>query len=258
MKATHSLSAVGLICALTFSSVCSACSLVPCINHGIELRNSFVIRVTHEEKPLLGVSVQITKQDETKETEIFSAVTAMNGEVRVQNLPPGHYWLNAQLLGISADYECFHVNARSTRNAKRNLKFEWGDDAPSVRQDSGKFVDSQPGHGESAFLNQIHRVDVPISGARLTLRNPLTGTVYTTVTHTDGGFSFGDIPDGVYVLHVGGKNAIRGTSYQPADVLFRLSRVGSPLEMLWLEHTYPVLGGCGGISLVVVRNRAKQ
>jgi len=36
-----------------------ACSLAGCLGNGVELRSSFIVKITHGDKPLAGVSVQI-------------------------------------------------------------------------------------------------------------------------------------------------------------------------------------------------------
>ena len=93
----------------------------------------------HDGKPLEGVLVEITGEGK----EQFSGLTSTDGKAHL-NLSPGHYWIKAELLGISAAYECFHINQQTSKTAKREFTYEWGDSAPATRQLAGKMVDSQP------------------------------------------------------------------------------------------------------------------
>jgi len=117
---------------LTFPTSSYACSFVSCLNKGVELRPEFVVRVTHGDKPLQGVSVRVSSAAEGNVNNLFSGVTAADGSVRVVSLPPGEYWLNAELLGIVAGTECFHVDPRPTRKGKKKVSYDWGDLAPAT------------------------------------------------------------------------------------------------------------------------------
>src|SRR5690349_5317953 len=92
-----------------------ACSKVGCPGDGAELRSNFVVRIIHEDKPLSGVTVLITNHG----VQVFSGRTEADGAVHISSLPAGDYWLNAELLGISAAYTCFHVNPHASRKAKK-------------------------------------------------------------------------------------------------------------------------------------------
>jgi len=241
---------------LTFPTSSYACSFVSCLNKGVELRPEFVVRVTHGDKPLQGVSVRVSSAAEGNVNNLFSGVTAADGSVRVVSLPPGEYWLNAELLGIVAGTECFHVDPRPTRKGKKKVSYDWGDLAPATRQVAGRLIDSQPGQGEIPIWNQLHRVDTPISEARLRLQDPLTGAVYSTLSDSDGHFSFGSIPNGIYVLHIEGGTAPRGRGFDSSDHLIRLSDTDTAKgDMLLLSRRDAGAGSCGGTSLELLKNR---
>lgn len=38
----------------------AACSMAGCPGNGAELKSNFIVKITHDDKPLAGVSVQIT------------------------------------------------------------------------------------------------------------------------------------------------------------------------------------------------------
>ena len=233
--------------ALAFLSSClaipsSACSAAGCLNEGIETRKSFAVTVKHAGKPLSGVAVQIAG----KSSEVFSGETSMDGTVSI-SLPPGEYWLEAKLLGISAAHDCFHIKEQSSRKARRNLAYDWGDEAPATQRIAGKLIDSQPGSGGNPLWNILHRVDVPISGASLKLQNPTTGNIYTTTSGSDGQFTFDPIPNGTYILHIeGGAAGDRG--YDSTDLLIALAPHARRNSLL-LTRRDDSAGSCGGTSL---------
>jgi hypothetical protein len=200
LKALLSCAAVLFLVAIPAST--AACSTVACLDRGVELRRNFTVGVTHEGKALPGVIVQITGNSEGESHRSFSGITSSNGTAHFANILPGDYWIQADLLGISAGYECFHINPTASRNAKKGRSYEWGDEPLGAREAVGRLVDSQPGKGGNPLENLLHRVDVPIPQARLELRQPVIGTVYTTVSDANGHFAFGRVRDGIYVLHV--------------------------------------------------------
>jgi hypothetical protein len=198
---------------LTFPIPSVACSLIGCAGNGIEMRRNFVVHITHQDRALSGVSVHVRRfGGENNDTELFSGMTSSDGTVQVDDLPPGEYWLDAELLGISAGSECFHIGPSASRKAKKQLTYEWGDLAPAVRRIAGRLVDNQPGQEGTPIWNLIHRVDVPIAEAKLKLEDPRTGAVYTTTSDVDGHFAFAGKADGIYVLHVDAGIAPGGTS----------------------------------------------
>ena len=226
----------------------TACSMAGCLDNGVELRPDFVIKITHDDRPLSRVTVQITRNAEGNSYSLFSGETAADGTVHISKFPPGNYWLNAELLGIVAGSECFHVSLHSSRKAKKNVNFEWGDLAPATRQAAGRLTNSQRGQGGTPTWNVTHLVNVPISNAKLTLRTALADAVYSTVSDDDGRFTFNEIPDGLYVLHVEGGATPGGTTFKPANLLFRLSGTANPKVIAVTEYD-PVGGSCGGWSL---------
>ena len=235
------------VATLAFTSHCiaipaNACSMAGCLGHGVEMRQNFVVLVTHAGKPLSGVSVHISGNGKQ-----FTLFTASEGEVSVADLASGDYWLDVQLLGISAAYQCFHVADRPTRRAKRKLTYDWGDEAPATQRIAGRLIDSQPSKAGSPLWNLLHRVDVPIIGASLKLQDPTTGAIYTGTSDNQGGFAFESIPDGTYVLHIeGGSAGDRG--YDATDQLISLSPQASRNALL-LTRRDAGGGSCGGTSL---------
>jgi len=237
------ITAVAVASLLSLVSVPSnACSLAGCLNDGVEANQHFTVMFKHDGKPVAGVRVEITGEGK----EQFSGLSSTDGEVRL-NLSPGHYWIKAELLGISAAYECFHINQQSSKSAKRKFTYEWGDSATATRRVAGKMVDSQPRKDGTPLWNLLHRIDVPISGASLKLQDPVTGSAYTTMSDSSGAFVFDLVPPATYVLHIeGGAAGDRG--YDPTDVLIELNPNASRNEVV-LTRREGGGGSCGGTSL---------
>ena len=221
----------------------SGTSLVGCANRGVELRADFTVEVTHADKPLPGVSVEIKGGQESAK-QLYSELTSADGRVRFKKLPPGEYWINVELLGIGAGYECFHINSSPSSKAKKRRRYEWGDLPVGVRQVAGRFVDSKPGSEGTPIQRIIHRVDLPLAGAQLELHQPFDGTVHRTVTDSTGYFLFDKIPAGIYVLHIVASPSVESAS----DFLIRISDGAKPGTIL-LRKNDASAGERGGTSL---------
>lgn len=232
----------------------SACSAAACLDQGVEMQPAFSVKVSHDGKPLAGVTVEITTFAEGSNSKVFSATTKAHGNAHVLKLPPGNYWLKAELLGVIAGSHCFHVATTPSGRAKRRLKFDWGDLAPSTRSVRGQIIDSQPGKGGTPLWNLVHRVDVPITNATLRLQNPISGAAYRALSDSNGQFLFSDVPQGAYVLHVDGGGVQGNAGYEGADLLVKVSPKADGDELL-LSHREAGGGSCGGLSLKVRNGR---
>jgi Carboxypeptidase regulatory-like domain len=233
-----------LFLAAAFPHSLAACSMAGCPGNGIEVRPDFFIRITHQDKPLPGVTVEITGNGAKNELR-----TGADGKVSISNLSPGDYWLSAELLGISAAYTCFHVSQHASRRARKTLKFEWGDMPVGTRQIAGTLQIQQLGKGGTLVWNVTHKVDAPISNAKLTLKSPRGGAEYNTESDSAGHFSFREIPNGIYVLQIEGGATPEGDTFGPDSFLLELSP-SAKLDALVMS---PSVGGgsCGGWSLAL-------
>lgn len=223
-----------------------ACTMVPCIGTGMEMRRSFIVAVIHDGRPLAGVSVEVSGGDQERNRKLFTDVTGGAGSVRVTKLPPGEYWLQAQVLGITIASECFHVGDRTSRKAKAKLKFEWGDDAPATREVAGRLVDSQAGKGGTPLWNLTHQIEIPIGGARMRLQDVVSGATFATASNQDGSFRFGAVPIGTYALHIEGGRSDR--DYDGTDLAIKVSP-SAKLNTLQLSSRDAGGGSCGGTNL---------
>jgi hypothetical protein len=207
----------------------------------------FIVRVTHGGKPLPGVSVWIASNAQG-EHRSFSSETTSDGTANIADLPPGEYWLTAELLGITAGSECFYVGLRETKKAKDTVSYNWGDLAPAVKQLAGRLIDSQPGQGGTPLQNQLHPVEVPISKAKLKLQDPFNGQVNSTLSDSNGHFSFQGLPEGTYVLHIEAGTESGARDYDSTDLLIRLSSTAKQGSLV-LRRREGFPGSCGGTSL---------
>jgi hypothetical protein len=209
------------------------------------MRSDFAVKIRHADKPLSGATLEITGPQGTSSAKKFTVTTDKSGIARITNLAPGDYWLNAEYLDIGAAYHCFHVNETPSRKAKRNLAYDWGDLAPGTRRIAGKLLDSQPGKGGTPIWNLLHRVDMPILAAKLTLQNATTRAVYHTTSDANGAFAFDGIPNGTYVLHIDAGKIEPDHNYEASDHLISL---GSTVkhDSLILKRQEAGGGSCGG------------
>jgi hypothetical protein len=212
----------------------AACSLIACLNHGINVAGTFEVVVKHDGKPLRGVGVTI-KVFTDSPFEVYSSTTDVGGVAHIK-LPPGDYELTVEYLGVGAGYQCFHVDRGWSWRAKHVLSYTWGDSAPSTRSVAGSVLDSQPGTGGTPIWNISHPLDVPITGARLRLQNAITGDLFNTMSDARGAFDFGAVPDGTYALHIEGGV---GRDYNPTDEVVKVDQVSKrrTLDFRWQDSS---------------------
>jgi hypothetical protein len=236
---------IAVFSSLLFQSVI-ACSLVPCVNDGIEVNPNVSVRVKHEGNGLAGVTIDVIRSNPNAQRPVLSVLTGPDGIAGISDLEPGEYWLRAELLGIGAAYHCFHVAQHPSKHAKKLLRYEWGYGAPVVRRVAGTLVDTQPGTGGTPLWNLLHPLDAPISGAVLQLRNARTGELFMATSDSHGEFAFDLIPNGTYVLHSEGGRT--GRPYDPTDLLIKIRSTGSTVALV-LKRQDPSATNCGDSSL---------
>ena len=118
-----------------------------------------------------------------------------------------------------------------------------------TRQAAGRLQIQQLGKGGTLVWNVRHKIDAPISNAKLTLKSTSGGAEYGTESDSDGRFAFREIPNGVYVLQIEGGATREGDTFGPDSFLLELSP-SAKLDALVLS---PSVGGgsCGGWSLAL-------
>jgi hypothetical protein len=221
-----------------------ACSVASCIDRGPAFQSDFKVTVKHERQRLARASIAIQSNGKP----VFEGVTAADGSVFVHGLSPGDYWIDVELLGISAASHCFHVVSSPSKGGRRRVNYEWGEWPTWVKSPSGLLLDSLPGSGASVLWNSINRVEIPIIGAAVTLINPFGEPASTITSDENGRFEFNGIGDGLYVLRIQG-----GKSNREFDVATFLLRVDAKARGSGLLMTKADAGGgsCSDISLTL-------
>lgn len=241
--------AIAILALVLFPSIpAGACSMESCKGRGNEMRPGFAVKVTHEGKALDGVAVDVVTNG--SDDKLFSGITDRDGVVYVSDLPAGDYWLKVDYFRVSAAHQCFHVESHPSGHAKKRLTFVWGDYAPTTRRVVGRMIDSQTGTGGTILWNMTHRVEAPIGGATTTLKNALTGVAYTAISDENGDFTFPDVPEGTYVLHLDGGALKSGSSCDSTDLLIKVN-AKALWDALLLTNRAAHDGICGGVSLDV-------
>jgi hypothetical protein len=210
-----------------------------------EVDRTFTILFRDQGRPLKGVQVRVLGVG-SKEVE---TVSGPDGKAKFSNLEPGDYTLSADLLGIAAGYQCFHIARHGSLLARRSLQFDdWGASAIITHLAAGHIRSSEPGNGSSQIWRVTHRTKVPIQLAQLRLRDPFTGLDLLTRSDKDGIFAFEHLPAGDYVLHIEGNES--NVQFDPTDILIRVdpNTTVRPLDLLKVES------GCGGSYLQPERN----
>ena len=213
------------------------------------MHRDFVVTVSHAMRPLAAVSVEVWESTGPDGVRRFSGKTDASGKLRVSNLPPGEYWLKAELFGITAAYECFHVASTPSRKAKRAVSYEWGELAQATRRLAGKVLDCQPGEGPNRLLNLARCAPVPVVGAAIKLQDPSTFVTQNRISDDSGTFDFGAVPNGTYALHVEGGKALK-RDYDAADLLVQLSPAAEA-DTIVMTRREASAGSCGGTDLEV-------
>lgn len=221
-----------------------ACSVGLCIDRGPAFQGDFKVIVKQERQRLAGASIAI----QSNGRPVFTGTTDADGSIFVHGLPPGDYWIDVELLGISAASHCFHVASSPSKGGKRRISYEWGDFPTWVKFPSGRLLDSRPGSGTSALWNSVNRVEIPITGATVKLISPFGRPTSTATSDENGRFEFDGIGNGVYVLRIQG-----GKSNREFDVATFLLRVDAKARGngLLMTKQDAGAGSCSDISLTL-------
>lgn len=192
------------------------------------MRRDFVVSVRQENRPIAGVAIELYTSDQNGEaTLLLSGKSKADGTFVVAHLRPGDYWLGVTFLGVrAAGSDCFYVPNRPSRKAKQALTYSWGDNPLVVSQLAGRLVERQPPRTDN------NPASMPITKARLTLRNATGGPAYTTMSKEDGGFAFDSVPSGTYVLEVEYENE-PNLELRADHVVIRIDRKaeGGPISL---------------------------
>jgi hypothetical protein len=216
-----------------------------CFN--VQLRSTFTVEVRHDGHPLLGATVTVTGDSGTKGN--FRGVTGPSGILTVSKLPPGNYSVDAEYLGLSAtetaptSSSCFKVARFGRKSAINRVVYEWHSTyATAIRAVSGQITESALGTDPNPVQRFLHKIEVPIRSARLTLRKVEADGSFDSVADADGTFQFPEVPPGLYVLQI---DAQGQRTPRPSVHMLRILANAPPGEL----HVVADGAICGGSFL---------
>jgi len=189
--------------------------------------------VTHREKPIAGIRVQVVPEKSTQPT--FTATTNQNGTVHIRGLKVGRYNLTSSLENFDAGREWIEVVAVPDAKTKRGFDFQWADWSYQTSRVAGKLTGLAPGNTGNKLMDIVHPVETVYPRVDIELRGAFSEVEYRTVSDGDGEFLIDHVPDGIYILTIaGGMKSIAGiaeVTRQVLDVKRSISRNSLPLEL---------------------------
>jgi hypothetical protein len=200
----------------------------------------FEVVVTHGKKPIPGVEVVITP---SPGASVFLSVnTDERGVAEIRDLPAGKYWLAASYRDIEAGRELIEVSPKA-RKPKKRFDFEWADYSHEMRSVKGKLTGLVKGDTGNPLQDLIHPVEVVDPGIPITLRNAFSDEEFHTASDSSGTFLFDPLPQGTYILTIGGgAKSFGGQIAEPTTMVIDLT-ASAKRDFLPLRLQD---GGCGG------------
>jgi hypothetical protein len=165
------------------------------------VRPDFVVVVTHGNKAIPGVDVVLTP---IPGASVFLSVsTDERGVAEIHDLPAGKYWLAASYRDIEAGRELIEVSPNA-KKPRKQFDFRWAEYSYEMRTVSGKLTGLVKGNTGHALQDLIHPIEVSHPGIPITLRNASSDNEYQTSSDSSGTFLFDPVPQGTYILTIGG------------------------------------------------------
>jgi len=212
---------------------------------------SFVLRqvtpdlsvvVTHRQKPIAGIEVEVTPVIEPNSTEleasgrpVFSGSTDEHGTVRIGNLLPGKYWLTASHREFEAGKELIEVVRVPDAKTKKRFRFEWADSSYQTRRVAGTLTGLIPGSTGNRLMDIARAQETVYPGVSLHLAAAFSDEEYRTVSDSTGFFLIDAVSDGIYILTIaGGMKSVSGTADTTTmliEVTQNSSRDALPLQL---------------------------
>jgi hypothetical protein len=204
-----------LLCAVQAASGCELRSL--------ELRKvspDLTVVVTHRDKPIQGIEVQVVPKKSID--PVFTAITDEHGTVLIRGLIVGQYYLTASHEDFEAGKEWIEVVAVPDSQTQRRLDFQWADWSYETSRVAGTLTGLIAGNTGNKLMDIVRPVKTFYPGVDMMLKGAFSGEQFHSISDSAGGFMFGDVPDGIYVLTIaGGVKSITGiadTTRQVIDV----------------------------------------
>ncbi len=216
--------------------MCAVQATFGCELRSLELRKvppDLTVVVTHRDRPIAGISVQVVPEKSSE--PVFKANTDGNGAVVIRGLAPGRYYLTASHEDFEAGREWIEVAAAPNSKTVKRFDFQWADWSYQTSRVAGALTGRVPGNTGNKLMDIVHPVKAVYPGVEITLRSALSNDEYRTNSDSTGAFLISNVPDGVYVLTIGGGmksvTGIAEVTRQVVDVTGKVSRNSLPLEL---------------------------
>jgi hypothetical protein len=217
-----------LTCALQAAFGCSLQSL-----ELKEVSSNLKIVVTHRGKPIAGIKVEVVPEKSTE--PIVTGATDEHGTVLISGLMVGQYHLTASHDDCDAGKEWIEVVAVPDAKTKKRFDFQWADRSYQTRRVAGTLSGTVPGNTGNKLMDILHPKETSFPGVSITLKNAFSDDTYQTVSDSTGTFLLDGVPDGIYVLTIGGGLAsvtgISDVTSQLIDVISTTTRDSLPLRL---------------------------
>jgi hypothetical protein len=214
----------------------AAQSAFGCEVRSLELRKvspDLTVVVTHHGKPIPEIKVQVVPKKSIE--PVFTAITDGHGTVHIRGLIVGQYYLTASHEDFEAGKEWIEVVAVPDAKTQKRLDFQWADWSYETSRVAGTLTGLIPGNTGNKLMDIVHPVTTFYSGVDMTLTEAFSKEEFQTISDSFGGFIFGELPDGIYVLTIaGGMKSITGiadVTRQVIDVKRLSKRDSLPLEL---------------------------
>lgn len=152
------------------------------------------LEVKIERRPSLSEEEDVSQQDQ-EEQVVLRGLTDSNGEFKVDGLAPGEYWISVGEETEFGWYRAISVGQQQLSRAPSLLFVSWlPDEVLRVKRFEGVMVFGQLGSGEKVKA---------LSNATLMVKDGRTKQVLReTQAAEDGTFAVGQLPAGLYSVHV--------------------------------------------------------
>src|SRR5713101_4793558 len=169
--------------------MCGVQVAVSCSLRSLELRqvsSHLTIVVTHREKPIAGIKVQVIPEKRTE--PVFTGTTDEQGTVLIDGLMVGRYHLTASHEDFEAGKEWIEVVAVPNAKTKTRFDFQWADWSYQTRRIAGTLTGLVPGNTGNKLMDIVHPTEAVYPGVSITLKNAFSGGAYQTVSDGMGAF----------------------------------------------------------------------
>lgn len=188
--------ALGLMTGLCLSSPVSACTVVPSQH---DVPRNFAIRIVQGGEPVPSIQVKLVQRKRV----IFDMLTDSKGYVYISDIPAGEYDMDVGANTVFSDeFSVVRVlDGKTSMDLDKEIVVPWAGKEKEVLRVRRFFGAVRTWEFDAQIEDWISRH--PMSGVRLTVREPRSGLIIAeVVTSSEGDFDFPPIKDGLYALEL--------------------------------------------------------